>query len=213
MSVSIYTQLFLCLQSEELFCLCSLPHRRVHGQQTHSLPSICFPEVQPPSSTLPLFQCSDMVPGQANLPQTQMIRTAGNGGNTGVNCPPPASSQTYWNHCNFFTFPALLILLILLTFLITFIVWDTQSSPGSALAIHSPLPLLRAPVAAAIRCLHQDPALTPWLCCVPHFQLSGSPHAPTAAVAGKEGAPGSVCKGLQLQVREQDMEMHCGVLV
>lgn len=131
----------------------------------------------------------------------------------GVNCPPPASSQTYWNHCNFFTFPALLILLILLTFLITFIIWDTQSSPGSALAIHSPLPLLRAPVAAAIRCLHQDPALTPWLCCVPHFQLSGSPHAPTAAVAGKEGAPGSVCKGLQLQVREQDMEMHCGVLV
>lgn len=213
MSVSIYTQLFLCLQSEELFCLCSLPHRCVHGQQTHSIPSICFPEVQPPSSILPLFLCSDMVPGQANLSQTQMIRTAGNGGNTGVNCPPPASSQTYWNHCNFFTFPALLILLIVLTFLITFIIWDMQSSPGSALAIHSPLPLLRAPVAAAIRCLHQDPALTPWLCCVPHFQQSGSPHPPTAAVAGKEEAPGSVCKGLQLQVSEQDMEMHCGVLV
>lgn len=106
MSVSIYTQLFLCLQSEELFCLCSLPHRRVHGQQTRSLPSICFPEVQPPSSTLPLFQCSDMVPGQANLPQTQMIRTAGNGGNTGVNCPPPRQLSNLLEPLQLFHLPS-----------------------------------------------------------------------------------------------------------
>lgn len=64
----------------------------------HCFPGLHFPEDQPPHPPLP--PCSEMVPARANLPQTQMIRTIGHGGNTGVNCPLPAcaSFRTYWKH-------------------------------------------------------------------------------------------------------------------